>query len=378
MSVSDHTFPANDTGTLRQLASPDGVPASVLIVDDTPAKLRSLLAVVSSMGQDVTTATSGHEALRLLLQRDFAVVLLDVKMPMMDGFETATLIHGRPRSSRTPIIFITVEANSDSDRFRGYTLSAVDYIFSPILPEVLSAKVQVFVDLFYMQRELQLQKDELQRRADAIDSKNIELERASKTKTEFLANMSHELRTPLNAIVGFTGALLMKLAGPLTADQNKQLNIIKSSAKHLLSSINDLLDVAKIESGKIDLTPESVDCQAMFQEVANILRPLASQKNLLFAASAPDQSSLQTNRRILLQILINLANNAVKFTEQGSIVMTLRQHVEAEVRITTISVQDSGAGILPEDQEKIAFTCAWGTFCWNTIPFGLKNVGATC
>jgi signal transduction histidine kinase len=147
--------------TARESTPPDGIPASVLIVDDNQAKLKAVVSVVSGMGLDVTTATSGREALRLLLKQDFALILLDVKMPMMDGFETASLIHGRPRSAHTPIIFITAEAGSDSDRFHGYTLGAVDYIYSPIIPEVLCAKVRVFVDLFYLQRKLLLQADEL-------------------------------------------------------------------------------------------------------------------------------------------------------------------------------------------------------------------------
>jgi signal transduction histidine kinase len=155
-------FPALKlASSVRVSVPPDGIPASVLIVDDNPAKLKAVVSVVSGMGLDVTTATSGREALRLLLKQDFALILLDVKMPLMDGFETATLIHGRPRSAHTPIIFITAEAGSDSDRFHGYTLGAVDYIYSPIIPEVLCAKVRVFVDLFYLQRKLLLQADEL-------------------------------------------------------------------------------------------------------------------------------------------------------------------------------------------------------------------------
>ncbi|UUZ67868.1 response regulator [Polaromonas sp. P2-4] len=134
----------------------------MLLVDDNQAKLTALAAVITDMGLDVTTATSGREALRQLLQRDFAVILLDVKMPVMDGFETATLIHGRPKSAHTPIIFITAEAGTDSERFHGYTSGAVDYIFSPIVTEVLCAKIRVFVDLFYMQRKLAMQTEELQ------------------------------------------------------------------------------------------------------------------------------------------------------------------------------------------------------------------------
>lgn len=146
---------------LRHLPSPDGVPAAVLLVDDNPAKLTALAAMISDMELDVATASSGREALRLLLQRDFAVILLDVKMPEMDGIETANLIHGRPKSAYTPIIFVTAETSADAESIRAYTSGAVDYIFSPIVPDVLRAKIRVFVDLFYLQRRLTLQTEEL-------------------------------------------------------------------------------------------------------------------------------------------------------------------------------------------------------------------------
>ena len=340
--------------TPKTLVPPDGVPASILIVDDTPSKLESIAAVISDMGLEVTKASSGRDALRHLLKRDFAVILLDVKMPIMDGFETATLIHGRPRSAHTPIIFITAEADSDSDRFRGYTMGAVDYIFSPILPEVLTAKVRVFVNLYYMQRKLKLQAEELQRSSDEINRKNKELEIASKAKSEFLANISHELRTPLNAIIGFTGTLLMKLAGPLTADQDKQLKIVKSSARHLLSLINDLLDVAKIESGKVELDIKQVNCNNVLHELTETMRPMASLKGLFFKVEEVSENAfIQTDRRIFVQILINLINNAIKFTHEGGITVSLKQRNENGVLVTEISVADTGEGIKPEDQSRI-------------------------
>jgi two-component system sensor histidine kinase/response regulator len=333
---------------------PDGVPASILIVDDTPSKLKAILSVISNMDLDITTASSGREALRHLLRRDFAVILLDVKMPMMDGFETASLIHGRPRSAHTPIIFITAEAGSDSERFQGYTMGAVDYIFSPIVPEVLRAKVQVFVDLFYLQRQMTFQAEELQRNSEAIAEQNRQLELASRTKSEFLANMSHELRTPLNAIIGFTGTLLMKLAGPLTPDQDKQLKIIQSSARHLLSLINDLLDVAKIESGKAELNPEPVICQNLIAEVFDTLRPMAAQKGLELRLNLTEsEAAVQTDRRALRQILINLVNNAIKFTEHGEVLIGLAQHSDLGRTVTEIYVRDTGAGIRSEDQAKL-------------------------
>ncbi len=141
-------------GTTQRIMVPAGERAGVLIVDDTPSKLVALATIVSGKALEIVTATSGEQALRQLLKRDFAVILLDVNMPMMDGFETATLIRSHPRSEHTPIIFVTAEAHSEAKHIRGYTLGAVDFIYSPIIAEILRAKVQVFVDLFYLQRQV--------------------------------------------------------------------------------------------------------------------------------------------------------------------------------------------------------------------------------
>jgi protein-histidine pros-kinase len=191
---------------------------------------------------------------------------------------------------------------------------------------------------------------ERKRFEETLQVKNIELENANLAKDRFLASMSHELRTPLNAIIGFTGTLLMKLPGPLTNDQEKQLQTIRTSAKHLLSLINDLLDLAKIESGKVELSFESVVCQSIIEEVTNTLRPLAHAKGLEFKVDIPQEEIIiRTDRRALGQIIINLANNAIKFTEQGEVCLTVIR-ARGEIKI---SISDTGIGILPEDQEKL-------------------------
>jgi PAS domain S-box-containing protein len=188
----------------------------------------------------------------------------------------------------------------------------------------------------------------------ALQEKNIELENANLAKDRFLATMSHELRTPLNAVIGFTGTLLMRLPGPLTADQDMQLQTIQTSAKHLLSLINDLLDLAKIESGKVELTFERVVCQSVMHEVAASLRPLAESKGLTFALRMPSSDIMvQADRRALSQILLNLANNAIKYTEKGEIYLELDQHWSGDKRQTQISVVDTGIGIRHEDQASL-------------------------
>ena len=193
----------------------------------------------------------------------------------------------------------------------------------------------------------------------ALQEKNVELEKASLAKDRFLASMSHELRTPLNAIMGFTGTLLMKLPGPLTTDQEQQLHTIQASSRHLLSLINDLLDLAKIESGKVELKMEEVNCQTVIEEVSATLRSLAETKHLKFEVSVVDPNLVVlSDRRSLRQILINLTNNAIKFTDQGGVRIELRTRRDNGNTLAEIAVVDTGIGIRGEDQSKLfqAFT----------------------
>ena len=195
---------------------------------------------------------------------------------------------------------------------------------------------------------------ERKRFEQTLQEKNMELENANQAKDRFLASMSHELRTPLNAIIGFTGTLLMKLPGPLTGDQDKQLRTVQTSARHLLSLINDLLDLAKVESGKVEVNFEPVNCNEVVQELAGSLRPLAEGKGLKFELMMPQRDViLKTDRRALSQILINLANNGIKYTDEGHIRLELKQRRLNGSVVTDFSVLDTGIGIRAEDQEKL-------------------------
>lgn len=188
----------------------------------------------------------------------------------------------------------------------------------------------------------------------ALQEKNLELENANLAKDRFLASMSHELRTPLNAVIGFTGTLLMKLPGPLTADQERQLRTIQRSAKHLLSLINDLLDVAKIESGRVEIVTEPVSSKAIIEEAALTLRPLASHKGLNFEVELPERDmTLFTSRRALSQIVLNLGSNAIKFTDRGTVRIALEQIGNNGSFHAAIHVVDTGIGIDVEDQAKL-------------------------
>jgi protein-histidine pros-kinase len=195
---------------------------------------------------------------------------------------------------------------------------------------------------------------ERKRAEQTLQEKNVELENAILVKDQFLASMSHELRTPLNGIIGFTGTLLMGLPGPLTADQDKQLHTIQASARHLLALINNLLDLAKIESGKVQLRLEPVSCESVMQEVASALRAQAEGKGLALAVNVSDEACVvQTDRQVLSQIIINLTNNAIKFTEHGQVRLELGQRWDDGQKVTEISVSDTGIGIRPEDQARL-------------------------
>jgi PAS domain S-box-containing protein len=187
-----------------------------------------------------------------------------------------------------------------------------------------------------------------------LQEKNAALQVANQAKDRFLATMSHELRTPLNAIIGFTGLLLMRLPGELTAEQERQLSIVKQSGEHLLSLINDLLDLARVQAGMMQLAPEPVDAAALLREVHASLVPLAQAKSLAFDVSVPGSASIRTDRRALRQILINLANNAIKFTDAGSV----RLAFETAGGSASFTVADTGVGISAADQKRLfaAFT----------------------
>ncbi|MGI6358898.1 MAG: ATP-binding protein [Bacillota bacterium] len=223
-------------------------------------------------------------------------------------------------------------------------------------------------------RRLRLEIEQRKLAEGHLQQKTHELENANLAKDRFLANMSHELRTPLNAIIGFTGVLQMKLPGPLTAEQEEQLGYISTSARQLLLLINDLLDLAKIESGKVSIYPEPISCSSVLQEVAGTLRPLADNKGLPLIIQPPEPDlTLHTDRRALMQVLLNLMHNAIKFTEQGEIrVLVKTADVDGQQQ-ALFCVCDTGIGIKPEAQNRLfeAFDQASATGPYHSDGSGL-------
>lgn len=386
---------------------PDEV--EILIVEDSPTQAERLRRLIQSMRYRARVAGNGRLALEAIRQTKPHLVLSDIVMPEMDGYTLCRAIKSDPELRDIPVILVT-SLMDPKDIIRGIECGADNFIRKPYAEDYLlnrighmlmnqklrrnqnmeigialylgeqkhfiNAERQQILDLLISTYEQAVQvNSELQARerqvielnmrlanhAGELETinreialKNLELAEASRMKSAFIANMSHELRTPLNAIIGFTGALLMKLPGPLTTEQDKQLNTIRTSARHLLSLINDILDVAKIEAGKVTLEVQKVQCQSVVRDVVDTLRPLALQKNLTLELDLADTPIvLETDQRALTQILLNLGNNAIKFTETGSVRVALTQRQGEGQHMIEFSVADSGAGIREEDQAKL-------------------------
>ncbi len=503
----------------EQATMPPGEPAEpveILLVDDRAENLLALEAILEPLGQKLVRAHSGDEALRLLLTHDFAVILLDVQMPGIDGFETARLIKSRERTRYIPIIFLTAISKDEEYVFEGYSVGAVDYMTKPFKPDILRSKVNVFVDLYQKQRQLasqqellrQSEKRELELRhvreiyesearfseivgsamdaiivfdadnrvtlfnasaermfrtpaaeatkgqvdrffpeplrqstldricrstasssdtaspttssenahvlslnglrsngdefpieatascldvrgvrtytlivrdiserrraeealrqqaeslAQAMDNlralneelaeRQAELERAMAARSRFYASMSHELRTPINAVLGYSTLLLENIYGPLNEKQAEGITRTHKAAKHLLELVNDVLDLSKIEAGKIDLRLQPVNFPQLVDDLFVTVRPLADQYGSKLALQHDgDPLKVVSDPRRLRQILLNLLSNAIKFGRGQPITVNSKGTPEGGI---VLEVTDHGEGIAPADLEKI-------------------------
>ena len=480
---------------------------NILMVDDRAENLLALDAILEPLGERLVRAHSGDEALKCLLTEEFAVILLDVQMPGLNGFETAEMIKSRERTRYVPIIFLTAISKDEAYVFRGYSVGAVDYMSKPFQPDVLRSKVSVFVDLYRKQRQLKRQERmlreaairevELEHRAqllaqeartahivgtamdaiivldaahgitlfnsaaermfgrpasdvlgkrihdlipddglgealtcaedeaasddltpelhafrgqrvagepfpmeatvscldvaddrmftiiardvterlrteealrtqaesleqnaaelralnDALQARQEELERAMTARNRFYASMSHELRTPINAIIGYNTLLLDHIYGPLNEKQTHGLQRTHRAANHLLELVNDVLDLSKIEAGKIELTLQPVPFPGIIEDLFVTVRPLTDEHEtpLELRIDGSPKSIISDPRRVR-QILLNLLSNAIKFGRGRPILvealLAATDHVE-------IAVTDQGEGIEPDDVSRI-------------------------
>ena len=485
--------------------------ARILMVDDRPENLMALEAIMEPLGHDMVRANSGEEALRQVLLHDFAVILLDVQMPGMNGFETAQLIKSRERSRSTPIIFLTAISKDEQYVFTGYSVGAVDYLSKPFNPDVLRSKVAVFIDLYLKTeqlkdqekrlRESEVRELELAHRArllesearmaeivgsaleailtfdderritlfnsaaertfgrpasDAmglpfddllspafrgvaleemcaaaaaraasvlegkspdgddglhehalegmraggevfplegsisclqLDSERVytviardvterkraeealrqqaaelkslngqlqarqrELENAMASRSRFYASMSHELRTPINAILGYSSLLLDSIYGPLNPEQARGIERAHAAAKHLLELVNDILDLSKIEAGKVDIEVQPAAFPSLVQDLFVTVRPLADEHGSELTLESGGDAVITTDARRVRQILLNLLSNAIKFGDGKPITVRCQKREDGGM---DVDVMDRGRGIEPQDLERI-------------------------
>jgi signal transduction histidine kinase len=321
--------------------------ANILLVDDLPANLLALEAILEGLGLNLVRANSGEEALKCLLDREFAVILLDVRMPGMDGFQTAELIRQREQTKHTPIIFVTALGTTDTQIFKGYFLGAADYLVKPIVPEILRAKVQAFVTIYQKAKETaerERAEAELAQRLKGEQQLRKVAEEANRAKDQFLAMTSHELRAPLTALHGW--ARLLRSGELDEATRARALDMIESNVRTQTRLIDDLLDVSRIITGKFHVYPQTIDLVPVLEAAVETIQPEAAAKGILLELKADAGNAVVSgDSSRLQQAFLNLLSNAIKFTPQGGHANVRLKRTESEVEI---SVSDTGKGISPE------------------------------
>ena len=340
------TQPENGHNSSRSAPLSPSEKLNILLVDDQPGKLLAHQAILSELGETVVTATSGRAALECLLRQDFAVSLLDVNMPEMDGFETAQLIRGRPRFEKTPIIFITGTSNSDLDRLRGYNVGAVDYLFLPLIPQVLKAKVGFFVELARQTQLIKHQAEDLARQNQAqaeqlqlIQKLNQECKEANKELEAFCYTVSHDLRAPLRGIVGFSQILAQDCASSLNEEGQRLLGIIQRETQRMGRLVDALLKFSRL--GRQHLRSSVLDMTALARAALEELTPLHAGRKLEFELNPLPPA--RGDEALMGQVFVNLLSNALKFTGRRE-VGRIEIAGQTGSHDNTYYVKDNGAG----------------------------------
>jgi len=321
--------------------------SKLLIIEDNLNNIQVVVNALQHYGFETAVARNGISGLKRaeLLQPD--LILLDILLPDIEGFEVCQQLKANPQTQDIPIIFMTALSRVE-DKVKGFAVGGVDYVTKPIHHEELVARVITHLKMQAQKKQLQSQAQALEHAKQLAETLQAQAEAANRAKSVFLANMSHELRTPLNAILGYTQIFQRDKA--FTPSQLEGINIIHRNGEYLLTLINDILDLSKIEANKIEFFPTEVSLPSFLQQITEIFQIRAQQKGLHFRVEITSPLPIiRVDEKRLRQILINLLSNAFKFTQQGHITLQLgyQQHQ------LLLKVEDTGIGIKSEELPKI-------------------------
>ena len=333
------------TGEARQAAPRPKSRVAVLIVDDDATKRFALRTILAPLDEDVVEASSGADALRQLLRNEFAVVLLDVRMPIMDGFETAQLIRQRPRSELTPIIFVTALDQAETDMGRGYNLGAVDFVFAPIVPAIMRAKVSVFVELYRAQQELRRYRTQLE---TLVEERTIALTAINRELEAFSYSVSHDLRAPLASFEGLSKTMLEDYGKQLDKRTVANLKKMREAGERMTSVFDGLQMLFRLSSGEI--RREEVDVSALAGQILDELKAAEPESKAEVEVAAG--VTVSGDRRLVRILLSNLIGNAWKFSSATALprISVGREVIDGEARVF---VRDNGVGFDMIDSHRL-------------------------
>jgi two-component system, sensor histidine kinase and response regulator len=341
----------------------------ILLVDDREENLASMEIVLQKESYKFFKANSGKEALKILLkEEDFSIILLDVKMPIMDGYETAELIYQREKLKHIPIIFITAHDYEEAAIFKGYKAGAVDYIRKPINSQILRSKVAVFAELNKKNQLLKQQEEKLREinkdllklnqeleervkhRTMELEELNYELKQLNISKDKFISVISHDLRNPFSALLG-SSEMLIKNIEKLEKIKIKQFSrIIHRSSSNILRQLNELVEWAKNQREKVNFTPKDLLLYEGTNQALELLKENAKQKNIKITNKIDSRIFVKADPFMLRSIIQNLISNAIKFNKSGGSVTV---SAEYENDVVEVAVNDTGIGIPVDARENL-------------------------
>jgi light-regulated signal transduction histidine kinase (bacteriophytochrome) len=315
---------------------------NILLVDDRPENLVALEQILRQPDRALFKASSGNEALRLLLKHEFALILLDVEMPEMDGYETAQLIRSQERTRSVPIIFVTAGDRVEERLFRGYEVGAVDFLYKPVNAQILRSKVEVFAALHRKNAALAALNAELERTGAALQEKVADLEFVNRT-------LSHDLRAPVRSIQSFSELLAESLAGRLDEESASHLGRVVRASGRMGRMLDDLFELLRVSASAVAL--EEVDSAALLADVVENLRSDVERAGA--TVTGRDLPTLRANTLLFGQVLQNLIVNALKFRSDRPPIVEVSAERESNPGAWTFHLRDNGTGIAPAYQQQI-------------------------